>query len=235
MGKQWKQWQNLFWGAPKSQQVGDCSHEIKRCLVLGRKVMTNLDSILKSRDVYFADKSPSTQSYGFSGSHGWMWELDHKEGWAAKNWCFQTVLLEKTLESPLNCKEIKSVNPKENQLWIFIGRTGVKAEVPILWPSDVKSWLIGKDPDAQEDWRQEEKGWQRMRLLDGITDALDMSLISSRSWWWTGMPGMLKSVVLQRVGHYWVTELNWIYLCYGQPSCTGWRNSFGRIRVIWKL
>ena len=100
---------------------GNCSHEMKRCLLLGRKATTNLDSILKSRGI--ADNGPSSQSYGFSSSHVWMWELDYKESWAPKNWCFWTVMLEKTLESPLNCKEIRPVHPKENKSWIFIGRT----------------------------------------------------------------------------------------------------------------
>ena len=98
------------------------------------------------------------ESYGFSSSHKWMWELDHKEGWVLKNWCFQTVVLEKTLESPLDCKEIQPVNPKGNQSWMFIGRTDAEAEAPVLWPPDAKNWLSGKDPDAGKDWRQEEKG-----------------------------------------------------------------------------
>ena len=98
------------------------------------------------------------QSYGFSSSHVWMWELDHKEGWALKNWCFWTVVLEKTFQSPLDCKEIQPVNPKGNQFWMFIGRTDAEAEAPIFWPPNAKNWLIGKDPDAGKDWRQEEKG-----------------------------------------------------------------------------
>ena len=137
---------------------GDCSHEIKRCLLLGWKVMTNLDSILKSRDITLpTNKGLSSQSYGFSSNHVWMWELDYKESWAPKNWWLWTVALEKTLESPLDCKEIKQVNPKGNQSWIFIGRTDAKAETPILWPPDVKNRLIGKDRDAGKDLRQEEK------------------------------------------------------------------------------
>ena len=131
---------------------GDCSHEIKRRLLLGRKVMTNLDSILKST------KGLSGQDYGFSSSHVWMWELDYKESWAPKNWCFWTVVLEKTVESPLDCKEIQPVHPIGNQSWVFIGRTDVEAEAPIFWTPDEKSWLICKDPDSGEDWRQEEKG-----------------------------------------------------------------------------
>ena len=134
---------------------GDCSHEIKSCLLLGRKAMTNLDSILKSRD-YFANKGLPSQNYGYSNSHAWMWGLDHKESWASKNWCFWTV--EKTLESPLDCKEIQAVHPKGDQSWIFIGRADAEAETLILWPLDVKNKLIWKDPDAGNDWRLEEKG-----------------------------------------------------------------------------
>ena len=133
---------------------GDCSHEIKRCLLLGRKVMTNLDSILKSRDnksLLLCQQSLSSQSYGFSRSHVWMWELDYKESWVLKNWCFWTVVLEKTLENPFDCNEIQPVHPKENQSWILIGRTDVEAETPILWPPDAKNWLIWKDPDAVKD------------------------------------------------------------------------------------
>ena len=112
---------------------------------------------IKKQRRHFANRGPYSQSYGFSGSHIWMWELDHKEGWALKNWCFWTVVLEKTLESPLSCKEIKSVSPKGNQPWIFIGRTDDEAEAPVLCPPDVKNWLIGKDPDVGKDWRQKEK------------------------------------------------------------------------------
>ena len=135
-----------------------------------------------------------------------MWELDHTEGWARKNWCFWIVVLEKTLESPLDIK-IKPVTPKGNKSWIFIGRTDAKA--PVVWPLGVKSQLSGKDPDAGKDWGRKRRGRQRMRWLDGITDSMDMSLGKSRSWWWTGRPGMLQSVGLQRFGHDWVTELNW--------------------------
>ena len=143
----------IFLGS-KITADGDCSHEIKRCLLLGRKAMTNLASILKSRDI--TDKGLSSQSYGFSSSHVWMWELGHKKSWVPKNWCFSTVVLGKTLESPLDIKEIKPVHPKGNQSWIFIGRTD--AEAPIVWPRDAKNWLLGKDPDAGKDWRREEKG-----------------------------------------------------------------------------
>ena len=137
---------------------GDCSHEIKRCLLLGRKVMTNLDSIFKSRDITLPTKVRLVKGYGFSSSQIWIWELDYKESWEPKNWCFWTVVLEKTLESPLECKEIQPVHSKGDQPWVFIGRTDVEAETPILWPPDGKSWLIWKDPDARKDWRQKEKG-----------------------------------------------------------------------------
>ena len=116
--------------------------------------MTNLDSILKSRDVIFANKGLSSQGYGFSSSHVWMWESDYKESWVQKNWCFWTVVLEKTLESPLDWKEIKPVHSEGDQSWVFIGRTDIEAETPIFWPPDVKSWLIWKDPDPGKDWGQ---------------------------------------------------------------------------------
>ena len=143
----------FIFGGSKITADGDCSHEIKRCLLLAQKIMTNLDSILKS----FAHKGPSSQGYGFSRSHVWMWELDYKESWVQKNWCFWTMVLEKTLESPLDFKEIQSVHPKGNQSWVFIEMTDVEAETPIFCPPDVKSWLIWKDPNVGKDWRQEEK------------------------------------------------------------------------------
>ena len=137
---------------------GYCSHEIKRSLLLARKAMTNPDSILKSRDITLPTKVCLVKAMVFSSSHVWMWELDDKESWAPKNWCVWTVVFGKTLASPLGCKEIKPVHPKVNQSWKFTGRIDVEAETPILWPPDVKNWLIGKDPDSGKDWRQEEKG-----------------------------------------------------------------------------
>ena len=149
---------DFIFGGSKITADGDCSHEIKRCLLFRRKAMTNLDSILKKQKHYLANRGLSSQSYGFPSSHVWMWELGYKESWASKNWCFWTVVLDKTVESSLDCKEIQPVNPKGNQSWIFIGRTDAEAETPILWPSAVKNWLIGKDSDAGRDWGQEEKG-----------------------------------------------------------------------------
>ena len=144
----------LFLGS-KITADGDCSHEIKRHLLLGRKAMTNLDSILKSRDITLPTKIHRVKAIVFSSSHVWMWELDYKESWAPKNWCLWTVVLEKTLESPLDCKEIRPVNPKGNQSWMFIERTDAEAEALILWAPDVKNWLTGKDPDAGKDWSQQ--------------------------------------------------------------------------------
>ena len=146
----------ISWGS-KITADGDCSHEIKRCLLLGRKVMTNLDNILKSRDIALPTKVHLVKAMVFPIVMR-MWELDYKESWMLKNWCFWTVVLEKTLESSLHCKEIQSVYPKVDQSWVFIGRNDVEAETPVLWPPDAKSWLTGKDPDAGKDWGQEEKG-----------------------------------------------------------------------------
>ena len=154
----------IFLGS-KITEDGVCSHEIKRRLFLGRKAMTNLDSILKKQRHHFALKSLSSQSYGCFSSHVWMWELDYKESWAPKNWCLWTVVLEKTLESPLDCKEIQPVHPKWNQSWIFIGRTDAEVEAPILWPPDAKNWLIWKDTDSGKDWRQEEKWMTEVEMI----------------------------------------------------------------------
>ena len=152
-------------GGSKITADGDCNHDIKRHWLLERKATTNLDSILKKQRHYFANKGPSSQSYGFSSSCVWVWELDYKESWVPKNWCFWTVVLEKTLESPLDCKEIQPVHPKGNRSWIFIGRTDAEAETPILWPPDVKNWLTGKAPDAGKVWRKEEKGMTEAEMV----------------------------------------------------------------------
>ena len=142
---------------------GDWSYEIKRCLLLGRTAMTNLLSALKSRDIALSIKVLIVKAMVFFSSHVQMWELDNKKGWVLKKWCFWTAVLEKTLESPLDSKEIKPVNHKENQPWIVIGRT--EAEAPILWPPDVKNWVIGKDPEAGKDGRKEEKGTTEDKMV----------------------------------------------------------------------
>ena len=151
-----------------------------RYLILGRKVMTNLDSILKSRDITLSTKVHLVKTMVFPvvmcGCESWtVKKAEHQ-----KSWCFWTVVLEKTLESPLDCKEIHPVYPKGDQSWVFIGRTDAEAETPVLWPPHAKSWLIGKDPDAGRDWGRRRRGWQRMRWLDGITDLMGMSLSKLR-------------------------------------------------------
>ena len=156
LGK-WKQWETLFFWAPKSLQMVTVAMKLKRCLLLGWKVMINIDSILKSQDITLPTKVCLVKAVVFSSSPVWMWELDCKETCALKN-CFWTVVLEKTLESPLDCKENQPVHPKGNQSWIFTGRMVAEAETLILWPPDAKKWLIGKDPDAGKGWRWEEKG-----------------------------------------------------------------------------
>ena len=162
--------------------------------------------IKKQRQRSFADKGPSNQSYGFSNSHIWMWQLDHKEGWELKNWCFSIVVLEKTLESPLDCKEIQPVNPKGiNPEYLLEGlMLNLKLQYfgRLMWRalSLEKTLMLGKIEGRRR------RGWQRMRLLDGITDSMDMSWVNSGSCWWTGRPGMLQCMGSQWVGHDWATE-----------------------------
>ena len=163
MGKQWKQWQTLYLGGSKIIADGDCSQEMKRRLPPGRKVMTNLDSIFKSRDITLPTKVHFSQSYSFSSGRVWMWELDYKESWALKNWCFWTVVLEKTLESLLDCKEIQPVHPKGDQSSVFIGRTDVEAETPNILATWCEELTHLKRPWCWERLRAggegDDRGW----------------------------------------------------------------------------
>ena len=159
---------------------------------------------IKKQRHYFVNKGPSSQGYGFSSSHVWMRELDCKESWVPKNWCFWTVTLEKTLESPLDCKEVQPVHPKGDQFWVFTGRTDVEA--PILWPPDAKSWLIREDPDTGKDWEGDDRGRVCWRASP---TQWTWVWVNSGSWWWTERPGMLCFMWSQRVRHDWATELNW--------------------------
>ena len=164
---------------------------------------------IKKQRHYFVNKGPSSQSYGFSSSHVWMWELYYKESWAPKNWCFWTVVLEKTLESPLDYKEIQLINPKGNRSWIFIGRTDAEAESSILRPPDEKNchckrlWCWERLKAGAEG---DDRGWDGWMASP---TRWTWVWVSSGSWWWTGKPGVLQSMRSQRVGHDWATELNW--------------------------
>ena len=178
--------------------------------------MTNLDSILKSRDITLPKKDLSSQGYGFSCGHVWMWELDCEESWAPKNWYFWTVVLEKTLESPLGCTEIQPVHSEGDQPWLFFGRNDAKAETPVLWPPRAKSWLIGKDPDAGRDLgaggEGDGKGW------DGWMASLTRWTwvwVNSGSWCWTGRPGVLQFMGSQS----WTRLSDWTELNLHVLAC----------------
>ena len=200
---------DYFWGDSKITVDSDCSHEIKRCLLLGRKVMTIPDSILKSRDITLPTKVCLIEAMVFPvvmfGLENWI----INESWAAKTWYFWPVVLEKTLESPLDCKEIQPVHPKGDQSWVFIGGTDVEAETPILWPPDAGLTHL-KRPWCWERLKARGEGDDRRwdRWMASPTQ-WTWVWVDSGSWWWTGRPGVLQSMGLQRVEHDWETALNW--------------------------
>ena len=199
-------------GSSKIIADGDCNHEIKRRLLLGRKAMTNIDSILKSRDSTLLTKVHLVKAIVFPvvmyGCENWT--IKKAECWRID--IFWTVVLEKICESPLDCKEIQSAHPKGNQSWIFIGRTEAEAETPIHWPPDVKNWLNGKDPDAGKDWRLEEKGIQRIRWLDCITDSMDMNFSSKlyplTIFWWINT-WIYRSFIIKLAKVLWTLFPSW--------------------------
>ena len=201
-----KQWLTLFLQAPISLQMVIVAMKFKDACSLEGKLWPTWTAYWKQR-CDFANKGLSSQSYCFSSSHVWMWELDYKESWMLKNWCFWTVVLEKTLESPLGCKEIQPVHPKGDQSWMFIGRTDVETETPILWLPDMKSWLVWQDPDTGEDWGQEEKRMTEDEMVAWHHWLDGPGFGWTRSCWWTGRSGMLQFMGLQRVRHDWLTEL----------------------------
>ena len=205
--------ETLFWGGYKITADGDCSHEIKTRLLLGRKVMTKLDSILKSRDITLPTKAHLVKAMVFSSGHVWMWELDYKESWAPKNCCFWTVVLDKTLESLLDCKEIQPVHPKVDQSWVFTGRTdgwGWNSNTLATWCEELthlkRPWCWERLRTGGEG---DDRGW------DGWMASPTQCTwvwVDSRSWWWTGRPGVLRFMGSQRVERDWVTELDWTEL-----------------------
>ena len=198
-----------FLGCSKITADGDCSQKVFKKFAPRKKSYDQPRQHVKKQRHYFANKVVSNRSYSFSSSHVWMWELDYKDSWVLKNQCFWTVVLEKTLEHSLDCKEIQPVLPKGNQSWTFIGRTDAEAEAPILWPSDSKNWPFVKDPIVGKDWRQEEKGTTEDEMvgwyhwLDGHEWSNFWELPMDRR------PGVLLSTGSQRVGCDSVTEPNW--------------------------
>ena len=207
MGKQWKQWETLFWGAPKSLHMVTAAMKLKDACSSEEKLCQPRQHLKKQRH-YFANKGPSSQGYGFSSGHVWMWEMDYKENWAPKNWCFWTVVLEKTLDSLLNIKEIKPVHSNEDQSWVFIGRIDVEAETPILWPPHAKSWLFEKIwcwEWLRAEGEGDNKGWDGWMAYRFNRHGFGWTLEAG---YWQGGLVCCGSWGSQRVGHNWETELN---------------------------
>ena len=212
----------IFLGS-KITKDGDCNNEIRRRLLFGSR------QHIKKQRHYFVNKDPSSQGYGFSSSRIWMWYLDYKESWAPKNWCFCIVVLEKTLESPLDCNEIQPVRCKGDQSWVFIGRTDVEAETSILLPADAKSWLIWKDPHAGKIEVRRKRDGRRWDCWMASLSQRTWVWVNSRSWWWTGRPGVLWFMGPQRLGHNWVTQLtDWVLINF---TCGSLGNLLGTKKI----
>ena len=206
MEKQWKQYETLNLWAPKITADGGYSHEIKRRLLLGRKIMTSRDSILKSRGITLPKRSVSLRLRFFQWSYSWT----IKKAECQRTDAFELRCWRRPMRVPWTARRSNQY-PKWNQSWIFIGMINVEGETPLIWPPDVKNWLIGKDLDSGKDWRARRRGWQRMRWLDLTNSPIQWTwvLACSESWWWTGKPGVLQFMGSQWLGHNWVTELNW--------------------------
>ena len=223
MWKQCKQWQTLFSWAQKSLQMVTEAMKLKDPLAPWKKIYDKPRQHIKKQRHYFSHKGSYSQSYGFSSSHVWMWELNQKKGWVPKNGCFRTVVLEKTIESLLDCKEIQPVNPKGNQSWIFVGRADAEAEAPKLWSRDEKSRLIREDPDAGKEWRQKENGMTEDEMvgchhwLNGHEVEQTLGDGEGRGSLACCRVAMYSATMgWQRVGHDWATEQQY-YRKYRKP------------------
>ena len=234
MGKQLKQCQTLFFWAPKSLQMVIAAMKLKDAP--WKESYDQLRQHIKKQRHYFVNKGPSSQGYGFSCGHVWMWELDYKESWALKNWCFWTVVLEKTLESPLDCKEIQPIHAKGDQSWVFTGRTDFWS-----WNSNTLATWCEELTHLKRPWC-----WERLRAggegddrrWDGwMTSPTQWTwvLVNSGSWWWTGRPGVLRSMRSQRVGHDWATELNSILPIYLQVVKSDMHTSLDWLLLFHKI